>query len=178
MSLESLISQLKNQSSMPPVESWNPDYCGEIDLVIKHDGTWFYQGTPFKRLNMVKLFASVIKKENDEYFLVTPVEKIKITVEQYPFVISQWQWEDEKQSRIVVSTNLDDTFYLDEDHPLTTDNQGNLVVTVRRNLQAIVHRNVYYQWIEEGQENEDGTALCLKSADQTFVLGNLTDETL
>ena len=173
MSLDSLLAQLASQSSMPPVEQWDPDYCGEIDLVIKRDGTWFYQGTPFKRMNMVKLFASVIKKEEHDYFLVTPVEKIKIRVEQYPFVITQWQWQDDSQQDMVLSTNLDDTFLLDAEHPLTVDKDANLTVTVRRNLQAIVHRNVYYQWIEEAKTSEDNTSLVIHSNGLPFVLGQL-----
>ncbi|QOL26177.1 DUF1285 domain-containing protein [Thalassotalea sp. LPB0316] len=173
MSLENLLNQLKNQQSLPPVESWDPDYCGEIDLVIKSDGAWFYQGTPFKRMNMVKLFASVIKKEADEYFLVTPVEKIKIKVELYPFLITQWSWQDESKSQMLLSTNLDDTFILGQEHPLTIDHDGNLVVNVRRNLQALVHRNVYYQWVEEAQVSDDEKSLVLHSDDQTFVLGDL-----
>ena len=173
MSLDSLLAQLSSQSSMPPVEEWDPDYCGEIDLIIKKDGTWFYQGTPFKRMNMVKLFASVIKKEEQDYFLVTPVEKIKINVEHYPFVITQWQWRDENQNDMVLSTNLGDTFLLDAEHPLTIDNDDNLIVTVRRNLHAIVHRNVYYQWIEEAKTSQDKTSLVIHSNGQSFVLGQL-----
>ena len=173
MSLENLLSQLKDQTKAPPVESWDPDYCGEIDLVIKQDGTWFYNGTPFKRMNMVKLFASVIKREGNDYFLVTPVEKIKITVEHYPFLITQWQWQDESKSSMVVSTNLDDTFVLGATHPLEIDHDENLIVTVRRNLQAIVHRNVYYQWVEEAQVNDDESALVLSSDNITFTLGQL-----
>ena len=93
MSLEKIAGQLKGiESKIPPVELWDPHHIVEKwDLTIKADGQWYYQGSIFKRMALVKLLASVLKKEQDEYFLVTPVEKIKITVEDVPFVITQWQ---------------------------------------------------------------------------------------
>ena len=97
MSLESITHQLSSKGitstpKIPPVEEWNPDYCGEMDLQIKANGDWFYTGTIFKRANLVKLLASVLKMEGDEYYLVTPVEKIKITVDDAPFVLTEWHW--------------------------------------------------------------------------------------
>ncbi len=79
----------------PPVHLWDPPYCGEIDMRIAADGTWFYQKTPIGRLALVKLFASVLKREGDRYFLVTPVEKCGITVDDAPFLATQMQVEDE-----------------------------------------------------------------------------------
>lgn len=155
MSLEKIAEAIKaSESKIPPVEKWNPDYCGEIDLEIKQDGSWFYNGSIFKRMSLVKLFASVLKKEADEYYLVTPVEKIKIRVEDYPFLITQWQWLDSEQTVMQVTTNLDDRFILDKHHPVTVNSDGLLSVIVRRNLSAKVHRNVYYQWIEIAKETQ------------------------
>lgn len=180
MSLENISEQLKQSDSgkdrkMPPVELWDPPYCGEIDLQIKADGQWFYNGTVFKRLSLVKLFASVLKKEADDYFLVTPVEKVKIQVEDAPFLITQWQWQDDQQTLMQVSTNLDDVFLLSDEHPLQISQQGDLYVTVRRNLVAKVHRNVYYQWVNFAKEVtvQQGTALAIKSAGEQFILGHL-----
>ena len=97
MSLEAISAQIKAQGDKtPPVELWDPEYCGEMDLQIKANGDWFYAGTTFKRPALVKLLSSVLKKEQDEYFLVTPVEKIKITVDDVPFVLTQWRWQDDK----------------------------------------------------------------------------------
>jgi hypothetical protein len=182
MSLEQLSAQIgqlkKNEKkSLPPIETWNPSYCGEIDLQVKANGDWFYGGTIFKRLSLVKLFASVllreIEEERDEYFLVTPVEKVKITVEDAPFVLTQWSWQEGIESSMIVTTNLDDEFVLDKSHPLTINTNGELYVTVRRNLLAKVHRNVYYQWVELAQEivTEKGTELMFSSADCQFSLG-------
>ena len=174
MSLEKISAQIKTQGNkIPPVELWNPDYCGEMDLQIKANGDWFYTGTVFKRASLVKLLASVLKKEADEYFLVTPVEKIKITVEDAPFVLTQWRWQDASQSEMLVSTNLGDEFTLDIEHPMSINNNGELYIIVRRNLLAKVHRNVYYQWIDLAKEIETkkGTELVFTSADCLFSLG-------
>ncbi|WP_441003776.1 DUF1285 domain-containing protein [Pseudocolwellia agarivorans] len=162
-------------SKIPPVELWDPPYCGEIDIKIKANGDWFYNNSIFKRLPLVKLFASVIKKEAEDYFLVTPVEKVKITVEQAPFVLTQWQWQDAEQTIMTVRTNVEDEFILNEDHPLGIDEQGDLMVTVRRNLKAKVHRNVFYQWADIAKEVETtkGTELMFTSANCNFSLGSI-----
>ena len=179
MSLDNLFVQLDGHLSgqeqkTPPVELWNPDYCGEIDLQIKQNGDWFYMGTPFKRLSLVKLFASVLKKEADEYFLVTPVEKVKITVEDSPFLITRWQWQDEQpHSRMLLATNLGDELALTAEHPLRLAEDGSIYITVRRNLEAKVHRNVYYQWLEQAKEQPDGeqTSVSLISDGKEYIIG-------
>ncbi|MGB0937057.1 MAG: DUF1285 domain-containing protein [Colwellia sp.] len=183
MSLDKLTSQLnqstqKTDKKLPPIESWNPPYCGEINIEIKTNGDWFHEGTAFKRMKLVKLFSSVLWREvtedKDEYFLVTPVEKIKIRVEDSPFVLTQWHWQDETKQTMVLSTNLDDEFILDKEHPISLNEQGELYVLVRRNLLAKVHRNVYYQWVDLAQEVTQGdvTELVLNSAGEQFVLGS------
>jgi hypothetical protein len=186
MSLEQLTKQLAQQSAqksssssstkqsnMPPVELWDPPYCGEIDIRITRDGTWLYNGTGFKRLSLVKLFASVLKKEGDDYFLVTPVEKVKIVVEDAPLLLTQWQWQEHSQQTMEVTTSVDDVFSLDEHHPLTVNEQGELYITVRRNLLAKVHRNIYYQWIELAteQKTKNGIELVFTSHGCQFSLG-------
>ncbi|MGB1263837.1 MAG: DUF1285 domain-containing protein [Cognaticolwellia sp.] len=182
MSLEKISAQISASQSgdgkkMPPVELWDPPFCGDIEIEIKADGSWFYNGTIFKRLPLVKLFASVLKKEADKYFLVTPVEKVGIKVEDAPFVLTQWHWLDEQKTQMQVSTNLDDSFVLSAEHPLELSADGGLYVTVRRNLQAKVHRNVYYQWVDLAQEqpSSSGTELVFFSAEQKFTLGQLAD---
>ena len=174
MSLEKISAQINAQGNKtPPVELWDPDYCGEMDLQIKANGDWFYTGTIFKRPALVKLLASVLKKEGDDYFLVTPVEKIKITVDDVPFVLTQWHWQDDTNEIMIVSTNLDDEFSLDTQHPLLITTEGNLYITVRRNLLARVHRNVYYQWVDLAKEvtTNKGTELILESSSCQFSLG-------
>ena len=176
MSLEKISAQIKAQGNkIPPVELWDPSYCGEMDLQIKANGDWFYAGSIFKRASLVKLLASVIKKEAADYFLVTPVEKIKITVEDAPFVLTQWRWQDESKTVMVVTNNIGDEFVLDDEHPITLNESGELYVIVRRNLTAKVHRNVYYQWVDLAKEvkTNKGTELVFNSADCQFSLGNV-----
>lgn len=187
MSLDKISAQLAgSKKSLPPVESWNPPYCGEIDIQIKANGDWYYNGTIFKRLALVKMFASVLIKDVSkdvsddlsknmaEYFLVTPVEKVKIQVDDAPFVLTLWRWLDEKETVMQVTTNLGDEFILDEQHPLIVNESGDLYVTVRRNLTAKVHRNVYYQWaaIAKEQQTKNGTELIITSAKCQFTLGS------
>jgi hypothetical protein len=185
MSLEKISEQLASTSGnsarkMPPVELWNPPFCGDIDLQIKADGTWFYGGSAFKRMSLVKMFASVLicdesKSKAPQYFLITPVEKVGITVEDAPFLITQWRWCTSEQSTMMVTTNLDDEFELSAEHPMQVTDDGSLYVNVRRNLLAKVHRNVYYQWVDLAQEvtTENGTELVFYSAEQMFSLGKL-----
>ena len=174
MSLEAITAQIKAQGSkIPPVELWDPPYCGEMDLQIKSNGDWFYVGTVFKRPALVKLLASVLKKEADDFFLVTPVEKIKISVEDAPFVLTQWQWQDDNETTMVLTNNVGNEFILDKSHPITLNTAGELYVVVRRNLMAKVHRNVYYQWIDLAKEvtTPNGTELILTSAGNEFSIG-------
>ena len=174
MSLTTISAQIKaHGKKIPPVELWDPEYCGEMDLQIKANGDWYYTGSIFKRPALVKLLSSVLKKEANDYFLVTPVEKIKISVEDAPFVLTQWLWQDETKTIMRVSNNVGDEFSLDETHPITLNAKGELYVTVRRNLLAKVHRNVYYQWIDLATEvkTENGTELMFVSANCQFSLG-------
>ncbi|WP_440877570.1 DUF1285 domain-containing protein [Thalassotalea sp. PLHSN55] len=180
MSLEKISAQLSTYSEsgeqkIPPVELWDPPYCGEIDIEIKADGSWYYNGTVFKRIALVKLLASVLKKEGDDYFLVTPVEKIKIRVEDAPFVLTQWQWHEQEPQTMVVSTHLDNQFLLNSEHPLEIAEDGSLYVTVRHNLTAKVHRNVYYQWVDLAKEQQtaNGVELVFESAGLLFSLGSI-----
>jgi hypothetical protein len=178
MSLEVITQQLSSKGLLsktktPPVEDWDPEYSGEMNLQIKSNGDWFYQGTIFKRANLVKLLASVLKMEDDEYYLVTPVEKLKITVDDVPFVLTEWYWQDESHTIMCAKNNVGDEFVLDSKHPLSVNKAGEFYVTVRRNLLAKVHRNVYYQWIDLAKEvpTENGTELIFISADCEFSLG-------
>lgn len=180
MSLEAISSQLSAKgispsNKIPPVEDWDPEYCGEMDLQIKSNGDWYYTGTIFKRLNLVKLLASVLKFENDEYYLVTPVEKIKINVDDAPFVLTEWHWQDESHTCMCVKNNVGDEFVLDAEHPLSTNEAGELYVIVRRNLLAKIHRNVYYQWIDLAKEvqKKNNTELVFHSAGCEFSLGTI-----
>lgn len=170
------ISQFgSDEKSLPPVEQWSPPYCGEIDLIIKANGTWLYNGSEIKRSRLIKLFASVLKREDDNYYLVTPVEKVKIMVEDAPFLLTHWQWLNADKPLMQVSTNIGDTFELNSQHPMSLGIDGQLYVLVRRNLLARVHRNVFYQWVSIANEvqHDDVIELVLNSAGQEFSLGRV-----
>ncbi|KGJ88122.1 DUF1285 domain-containing protein [Thalassotalea sp. ND16A] len=177
MSLESICKQLSAQEdAMPPVELWDPPYCGEMGLTIQADGSWLHQGSVISRERLVKLFSTVIKKEHDDYFLVTPVEKLKINVEDKPFIITHWQYlPDLTPNTIELTTNTGDNLIINDQYPLSFDKQGNLQVRVRRNLFAAIHRNVFYQWAEIADlvETEYGQQLLIHSAGLAFSLGDI-----
>src|SRR5690242_1477551 len=114
--LEALTAGLPRENKgPPPVERWNPPFCGDIDMRIAADGTWFYQKTPIGRPALVKLFASVLKREGDKHFLVTPVEKVGIVVDDAPFVAVEMRAEG---GVLNFRTNVDDWVACDRDHAL------------------------------------------------------------
>jgi hypothetical protein len=171
--LQQQISNAGDSTSMPPVEKWNPEFCGDMNLTIKRNGQWWHEGTPFTRAPLIKLFASVIKKEGEDYFLVTPVEKIGISVEDVPFVVIDEHYED---GVLNVVTNCGDKIALGEEHPVELrEFQGSLVpyCLVRRNLWARVHQNVLYRWADSAQQiAENGKqTLYLQSGDYRFSIG-------
>lgn len=143
-----------------PVHLWNPPYCGEIDLRIAADGTWFYQKTPIGRMPLVKLFASVLKRETDRYVLVTPVEKVGITVEDVPFLAVEMRVAGEGDRRVLYfRTNVDDEVACGPDHPLRFEPEprtGGLkpYLHVRSELWARVTRPLFYDLVELGEERE------------------------
>lgn len=138
-----------------PVHLWNPPLCGELDMRIARDGTWYHEGRPIRRHRLARLFASILRLEEDgRYVLVTPVERWLIRVEATPFVVVSAEVEGQGDAqRIRLTTNMDERFWLDASHPLQMlplGDEGALqpVVTVRDGLQALLHRNVYYQLAE------------------------------
>lgn len=145
---------------LPPVHLWNPPYCGELDIRIAADGTWFYLGTPIGRPALVRLFASVLKREADRYFLVTPVEKVGIIVEDAPFLAVEMATAQPSQggSQPVLQfrTNMDEIVICDADHTLRFEPQAQGGVTpylhVRGGLWAKVTRALYYDLVARGEE--------------------------
>ena len=141
----------------PPVHLWNPPYCGEIDMRIGSDGTWYYQKTPIGRPALVKLFASILKREGERYYLVTPVEKCGIAVDDAPFVAVEVNQHDSESGRVLrFRTNVDDEIVCGPDHSLRFEPQpsGGLkpYLHVRRDLWALATRPVYYDLVELGEE--------------------------
>ncbi|NQZ11970.1 MAG: DUF1285 domain-containing protein [Algicola sp.] len=176
MNINQLTQQLDKSNKHPPVEKWDPAFCGDMDIQIKSDGVWWYMGTPIGRMPLVKLFASVLTTTNNEYFLVTPVEKVRIKVEDAAFVVTQWRQAGEM---IVFTTNVGDEFVLSAQYSLALPVEGQtapLYLNVHRGLQARFHRNVYYQLAEVAElKVVDGVqrAECfvVQSGGVDFVLG-------
>jgi hypothetical protein len=152
-----------NCKGLPPVERWNPPFCGDIDMRIASDGTWFYQKTPIGRPALVKLFASVLKREGDKYFLVTPVEKVGIVVEDVPFLAVEMKVEKAEQDVLGqvlrFRTNVDDWIAAGPGYALRFEPEpktGGLkpYLHVRRELWAKVTRALFYDLVELGEERE------------------------
>ena len=177
LSLQALQQQLEQQSA--PLESWDPPFCGDMALRIDQDGQWLYQGSPISRLPLVKLFASVLVKEQQQYFLKTPVEKVRIQVDDVPFLIHDWHWQPTTSGNTLIAvTNLGDQLVISQQHPVrlqTYQEQQLPYVGVWRGLDARLSRNVYYQWIEQALQSarEDANQLWLHSANYRFLLGKL-----
>jgi hypothetical protein len=155
-------SGAEGRKGPPPVHLWDPPFCGDLDIRIASDGTWFYMGSPIGRLPLVKLFASVIKREGDKYFLVTPVEKIGITVEDAPFLAVEMQSEPTSAGRrLHFRTNVDDWVACGPEHALRFEpevSSGGLkpYLHIRRNLWAKVTRALFYDLVEMGEERDIG----------------------
>jgi hypothetical protein len=146
------------------VHLWNPPFCGDIDMRIAADGTWFYQKTPIGRAALVKLFASVLKREGDKYFLVTPVEKVGIIVEDAPFLAVELKVEDGEHGRVLMfRTNVDDWVAAGPDHALRFEPEADTgglkpYLHVRRDLWAKVTRALFFDLVERGEERDiDGS---------------------
>jgi len=161
-----------------PVDKWNPDYCGEMDMVIRADGSWWHEGTRITREPMVKLFASILRKDADgETYLVTPVEKIKIEVERAHFIAIRVDVEGEdKNQRVFFTTNLGEVVEAGPDRPIRVEidaktQEPTPFVTVRGRLEALLTRSVFYELVEHGvmTDNEMG----IYAAGSYFPLGTI-----
>ena len=162
----------------PPVHLWDPAYCGEIDMRIAADGTWFYQGTPIGRPALVKLFASILKREGGKYFLFTPMEKCGIVVDDAPFMAVELRVDDRgARQQLCFRTNVDDWVACGVAHPLRFELEpatGGLkpYVHVRRDLWAKATRVVFYDLVALGEAREiAGTAMFgVASAGQFYAM--------
>lgn len=147
-----------------PVHLWNPPFCGDLDIEIRRDGTWFYLGTPIGRPALVRLFSSILKREGDAYFLVTPVEKVGIRVQDAPFVAIDVSAEGAgRAQRLTFRTQVDDEVTAGPDHPLRVQRDPATgepapYVLVRANLEALIDRKTFYRLADLGtHEVRDGT---------------------
>jgi uncharacterized protein len=152
------VAEREGRKGPPPVHLWNPPFCGDLDMRIAADGTWYYLGTPIGRPALVRLFASVLKRENGKYFLVTPVEKVGIIVEDAPFLAVEMRAEDAAHGPILnFRTNVDDWVACDAEHILRFEPEkatGGLkpYLHVRPDLWAKVTRALFYDLVARGEE--------------------------
>ncbi|TPJ17675.1 DUF1285 domain-containing protein [Mesorhizobium sp. B2-7-3] len=178
--LEALISRAARAGKgAAPVERWNPDFCGDLDMEIKADGTWFYLGTPIGRMPLVQLFSSVLRKDADgRTYLVTPVEKVGIRVADAPFVAVEMDVSGEGEDQVITfRTNVGDVIEAGLERPLRfvdENGTGGLkpYLLVRGRLEALVARPVMYELVGHGEEIEiDGrTMFSVRSKNAVFPI--------
>ena len=160
--LEALIERAgKPGRGLPPVDKWHPPFCGDIDMEIRRDGTWFYMGTPIGRMPLVKLFASVLRKDEDgKTYLVTPVEKVGIRVEDAPFLAVEMNARTTRSQQVLTfRTQTGDLVEAGPDNPLRFETAGGNdgvkpYVLVRGRLEALLARPVMYELVALGEELE------------------------
>ena len=160
--LQALLSRaVQGAKGPPPVDKWNPPDCGAIDMVIRADGTWFYLGTPIGRQPLVRLFSTVLRKDEDgKTYLVTPVEKIEITVEDAPFVAVEMHVSNRGPEQVLTfRTNVGDVVEAGPEHPLRFEREEGSdglkpYLHVRGRLEALVSRAVMYDLVETGETVE------------------------
>lgn len=156
---------------IPPVHLWNPAHCGDIDIVIRADGVWMHEGSPIGRAEMVRLFSTILRKDPDGYHLVTPVEKMRIQVEDLPFRAVSVR---EEGGTLVFKTDQGDEALAGAEHALVVDTDKETGepaprIHVRGDLWARIGRSVFYELVERAEEI-DG-ALAVRSGGKVFALG-------
>ncbi|WP_295228208.1 DUF1285 domain-containing protein [uncultured Brevundimonas sp.] len=159
---------------LPPVHLWHPEHCGDIDIVIRADGVWMHEGSPIGRKELVRLFSTVLRKDPDGYHLVTPVEKLKITVEDLPFRAVAMRREGDA---LIFTTDVGDEVRASEADPIVVETDPTTGepaprIHVRLDLWARIARSVFYEIVEMAQE-VDGR-LVVRSGGQIFSLGGVT----
>ena len=160
---------------LPPVHLWHPEHCGDIDIVIRADGVWMHEGSPIGRKELVRLFSTVLRKDPDGYHLVTPVEKLRITVEDAPFVAVRVDREGEGLKFL---TNVGDEVTAGPENEIRVEMDAQTgeprpYLHVRRGLEALIARPVFYELVEMAKERQtpDGPRLGVESAGAWFPVG-------
>ncbi len=182
--LEQILADIRNsETDHAARRDWNPGYHGEIDIRIAADGSWYHEGRRFQKDSLVKLFAGILRREQDDYFLITPAEKLRIEVEDAPFVATLVeQVEDQGRQAIVFTTNIGERIVADSDHPIRVEvdaesGQPRPYVHLHDGLEALISRSAFFDLVILAEERQaDGSNyLCVTSLGQTFELGP-TDE--
>ena len=160
--LQGLKEATGRAKGLPPVHLWNPPFCGDLDMRIAADGTWFYMNSPIGRKPLFKLFSSVLRHDEDgKYYLVTPVEKCGIQVDDAPFLAIRMKTEGEGKFQIIsFETNVDDEVLVNKEHPLRFETEAGTsglkpYVLVRTRLEALVSRALFYDLVAKGNVEGD-----------------------
>ncbi|MFK0572907.1 DUF1285 domain-containing protein [Endozoicomonas sp.] len=179
------VQSLPKHKGLPPVHSWNPPFCGDIDMRICRDGRWLYNGSVISRESMVRLFSTVLRYDDDGcYYLVTPVEKVRIQVDDAPFIVTEMDVRMGNQgSEYRFRTSVGDEVVLNSEHNLWVEQdpvsgEPAPYIRVRDQLDALIHRNVFYELVERAAEVEiEGqTELIVTSQGQPYSLGRFDKE--
>lgn len=176
---DSLFEQLAGRTGddLPPVHRWQPTDVKDIGMRITKDGTWWYQGSPIRRERMVRMFSRVLRREGTEYFLVTPVEKVRVEVEAAPLLAVRMEIREGARGRdIAFATNVGDIVIADAGHPIRmrgTPDAPRPVVVVRDGIEALMVRSVYYELVESAEViSRDGVeVMVVRSGGEDFELG-------
>ena len=177
--LNSLADFSDDDESLPPVEQWNPDFCGDSDIVIKANGDWLHNGKPISRKRLSILFSRVLIKQQDQYFLVTPVEKLAIQIEWQPFVIVDFEiYQQAGQNCFLMLDNCNNKIRLNSQQQLAYSQfqgQSLPIINVRRNLYASFSRSCYYRLVEQATVTRhlQVESLHISSAGVDFCLGKV-----
>lgn len=159
-SLSAAARAASKSKGLPPVHLWNPPFCGDLDVRIARDGTWFYLGTPIGRPELVRLFSTILRKDDDKYFLVTPVEKVGITVDDAPFVAVDFDVEGAGRDQVLTfTTNVGDRTSAGTGAPIRVirdpeTGEPSPYVLVRSNLEALIDRKSFYRLVDLGVHHE------------------------
>jgi len=162
---------------LPPVHQWNPEHCGKMDMVIRADGSWWHEGSPITRPKLVNLFQTILRKDGDTYFLVTPVEKIEITVERAPFLATRVDAEGSGEAQSLFFTiNNGDTVEAGPTRPIRVEvdpetQEPAPFILVRDRLEAAINRPAFYELVELAEERD--STLIVQSQGTTFELGKV-----
>lgn len=155
-------SKAARRGGLPPVHLWDPPFCGDLDIRIRRDGTWFYLGTPIGRPALVRLFSTILKLEDGKFFLVTPVEKVGITVEDAPFVAVDAEAEGAGRTQVLhFETNVGDRVTAGDGHAIRVERDPETgepapYVHVRAGLEALIDRKTFYRLVDIGEHAEHG----------------------
>jgi len=173
----------KAARGLPPIHLWNPPFCGDMDIEIRRDGSWHYMKSPIGRIALVRLFSTILKREEDgHYYLVTPVEKVRIRVVDAPFLVVAAEIEGTGQAQVIrLRTNVDDEMAIDDSHPLRVEiaaetGEPSPYVRVRGQLDALINRPVFYDLVNAAEEQigaDGASVLGVWSAGRFWPIGRL-----